>query len=276
MGSALKTIRDGEFPNYKSTGLTWDEYCKTKFRFGKRAADYYIAAWLTAQNCGVPADYSPRSLRPLTGLTPKHQKEAWSKAKSLTKNGRPSSKDIQVAASQYAAKPLAGWTLRAAHAVHELHFKIGLKKALAGATEEQIREYCGRLDEYALDWAERHNAIPATFDPEIVRSRCERRSPAVDKQLNVDDEGEFDKAEAAARFEFFVRQAYDALSELYELFDLEPSLAETAPLKESLQELCDVAVRLFDFMASEGVLEPLLSEISVAHVAGVESVNKKR
>lgn len=172
MGRDLKIIRDQR--HYDSTSQTWDDYCKGRFRFGKRAADYYIAAWLTAQNCGVPDDFSPRSLRPLTRLTPDHQKQAWANAVAMTKKGRPSPKDIQVAASKFAAKPLTEWTVRAAHAVHEQYYKIGLKKALAGANDQQTEQYCERLGEYALDWVERHNTIPATFDLETAWERLEK------------------------------------------------------------------------------------------------------
>ncbi len=79
--------------------------------------------------------------------------------------------EIRVAVSRLTSKPMAEWSVRAAQAIHELHFKIGLRKALAGATEEQTIRYCERLHEYALDWSERHNAVLATFDVEIALKR---------------------------------------------------------------------------------------------------------
>jgi len=173
MGRDLKMIRDQPL-YYCSTGQTWDDYCRGRFRFGRRAADYYIAAWVTAQLCGVPDDFSPRSLRPLTRLTPEHQQQAWANAVNMTKKGRPSPKDIKVAASKFTTKPMTAWTLRAAHAVHERYFRIGLKKALAGATEEQIKEYCELLSEYVLDWTERHNATPVMFDVETAMERVRK------------------------------------------------------------------------------------------------------
>lgn len=64
--------------------------------------------------------------------------------------------------------------MRAAHAIHEQYFRIGLKKALAGATEEQIKEYCELLNEYVLDWAERHSATPVAFDIKTATEQVER------------------------------------------------------------------------------------------------------
>src|SRR5260370_1586876 len=76
MGRDLRTIREDPQKGYRSTGLTWDKYCRARFRFGKRAADYYISAWVAPQNCGVPGEFSARGFRPLNRITPKAPTEA--------------------------------------------------------------------------------------------------------------------------------------------------------------------------------------------------------
>ncbi|MCX6922297.1 MAG: hypothetical protein NT154_03630, partial [Verrucomicrobia bacterium] len=142
MGRDLQIIRDqGDYNG------TWDKYCKHRFRFSARAGNYYIAAWRTAENCGVPDHVSARALRPLTGLAPERQREAWATAVGMTRDGVPSAKMVEIAASALTRKQMAPWSLRAARQIVSLGLKRTLEKAYAWANDEQKAQLAAELED---------------------------------------------------------------------------------------------------------------------------------
>lgn len=240
IGRDLKIIRDHP-EYYRSAAKSWDLYCKGRFGFGKRQANYYVAAWMTAQNCGVPDDFSPRILRPLTGLSPEYQRQAWATATALSRSERPSSRDISIAASQFSKRPLAAWTERAAQRVGEQYFRLGFSKALVGANEEQARDYSNRLLELVQDWARRHSPFPRA-------NHRDKPSECHSLEINGNDEGDFNEAQAAAHFESYVRQTVSNLSEAYEFLDLDPKLAKSPTMKKLLKNLRAKSNAFFAFL----------------------------
>ncbi|MCX6923331.1 MAG: hypothetical protein NT154_09010 [Verrucomicrobia bacterium] len=142
IGRDLQTIRDRRL--YADT---WDKYCKGRFNFSGRSGNFYISAWRTAQYCGVPEHISPRALRPLTGLAPERQREAWAAAVSMTRDGVPSAKTVEIAASALTRKQMAPWSLRSARQIVSLGFKRTLEKAYAWANDEQKAQLASELED---------------------------------------------------------------------------------------------------------------------------------
>jgi hypothetical protein len=142
MGRDLQVIRD----KGRYTG-TWDKYCKRRFKFSGRAGNYYIAAWRVAENCNAPNHVSPRALRPLTGLTPERQREAWAAAVSMTRNGVPSAMMVEIAAAKFTRPRLAPWSIGAARQIVSRGFKRTLQKAFSGASDEQKAQLNSELDD---------------------------------------------------------------------------------------------------------------------------------
>lgn len=79
VGDALLTIRDKRL--YREEFGTFEEYCRTKWRFSKSHANRYIAASSVTHTLeDIDPNVMPKSesqIRPLTALKPAEQKRVW-------------------------------------------------------------------------------------------------------------------------------------------------------------------------------------------------------
>jgi hypothetical protein len=142
MGRDLEVIR-----NKRRYAGNWDNYCQSRFKFSGRSGNYYIGAWRVAENCGVPPEVHPRALRPLIGLTPKNQREAWAVAVATTRKGIPGARQIEIAASKFTKKPIAPWSLKLAKLIVVRGFKRTVERACNGASEVQKEHLDAELHE---------------------------------------------------------------------------------------------------------------------------------
>jgi hypothetical protein len=142
MGRDLEIIRDND--QYEGT---WDKYCRRRFRFSGRNGNYYISAWRTAQICGVPEDFPPRALRPLTRLTPEKQRDAWAVAVALTRAGIPSAMQIEIAVHKFTRRPISEWSISIARQIVSRGFIKTVQKAYNGANSEQMMQLDSELPE---------------------------------------------------------------------------------------------------------------------------------
>ncbi len=81
-GKALKLLRDQKL--YRSSHKTFEEYCKDRFEYNRRQPYHLIEAAAVVDNlseeCAPMVHILPtseRQVRPLTGLEPLQQREAW-------------------------------------------------------------------------------------------------------------------------------------------------------------------------------------------------------
>jgi len=78
VGNALLEIRDNRL--YRSDYSTFEDYCRERWGFSKRYANYQIEAAKTMANLGTIVPILPATetqARPLTSLQPEQQREAW-------------------------------------------------------------------------------------------------------------------------------------------------------------------------------------------------------
>ena len=105
-GKALRELRDRRL--YRSTHKTFEEYCLERFGFKRRHPYQLINAAEVVDNllemcanraqnfCGAPAlPTSEYQVRPLVGLEPEQQRQAWRQAVEETKGKVPSSRLVK-------------------------------------------------------------------------------------------------------------------------------------------------------------------------------------
>jgi len=98
VGQALLEIRDQRL--YRETHATFEEYCKERWRWGRKYVDKQIAAASVASNL-TPIGVVPGNeaqVRPLVSLAPEVQREVWS---TVTANGsQPTMKQVMAEVSR--------------------------------------------------------------------------------------------------------------------------------------------------------------------------------
>src|SRR4030042_6085647 len=80
VGSALMSIRESRL--YRATHATFEDYCRERWGWSQRNVNYQIKAAEIAAHLGtaVPKPEAEKHVRPLAGLEPKDQAEAWGEA----------------------------------------------------------------------------------------------------------------------------------------------------------------------------------------------------
>lgn len=98
VGDALREIRDRRL--YREHYDNFESYCQDRWEFTRERARQLIAAATVASNL-VAAGHEPpaneRQARPLAGLAPEAQAEAWEKANEAT-DGQPTAADVAAVA----------------------------------------------------------------------------------------------------------------------------------------------------------------------------------
>jgi hypothetical protein len=107
VGNALLRIRDERL--YRAEFANFHEYCLQRWQFTRRSADRLIsAAAVTGQLRPIGLIPSSESVaRPLTGLPPAQQREAWQAAVADSPGGQPTAKQVTAAVSKIV--PIAGY-----------------------------------------------------------------------------------------------------------------------------------------------------------------------
>ena len=110
VGTALLTVRDKRL--YKQLDYSaFADYCEERWGMVRRQADRLISAAQVASNVR-PIGLTPTAetqVRPLTGLEPEKQREAWQKAVETT-NGRPTEKAVRAAVDLVTKPSVVGKT----------------------------------------------------------------------------------------------------------------------------------------------------------------------
>jgi len=103
VGNALLEIRDSRL--YRHEFATFEDYCRDQWQMSRRHVNRLIASAEVAGNLGPigPIPQSESQIRPLTGLEPEEQREAWNQAVNDSSNGKPTAKDVGVAVDQLKA-----------------------------------------------------------------------------------------------------------------------------------------------------------------------------
>ena len=102
VGSALLSIRDQRL--YKETHKSFESYCRERWQMTKTNANRLVQGAEVAVNL-TPMGVIPTServARPLTGLKPEQQVEAWSNAVEAA-GGTPAAKDVEAAVADILA-----------------------------------------------------------------------------------------------------------------------------------------------------------------------------
>jgi hypothetical protein len=105
VGNALAAIRDGKL--YRETHKTFEDYCSSKWNMVASRARQLIAAAETVEAVESVTTVTPSSeaqTRPLAGLEPEQQREAWTAAVEAS-DGKPTAKDVAAAVENIAPKP---------------------------------------------------------------------------------------------------------------------------------------------------------------------------
>ncbi len=104
VGNALLEIRDSRL--YRQQFGTFEDYCHERWQMTHRRANQLIGAAEVIHNLGTVVPVQPtseRQLRPLTGLEPEEQREAWNQAVNDSSNGKPTAKDVEAAVDRLKA-----------------------------------------------------------------------------------------------------------------------------------------------------------------------------
>jgi hypothetical protein len=100
VGGALFRIRDRRL--YRLTHETFEDYCRDRWKMGKSYANRMIAASEVVGNLtpigAVPATES--QARPLASLPFDQQREAWTRAITSSRNGKPTAAQVQAAVDE--------------------------------------------------------------------------------------------------------------------------------------------------------------------------------
>jgi predicted lipoprotein len=88
VGNSLLEIRDSRL--YRDTHATFEDYCVERWKFARNYANKLIAAAGVTLNLGtiVPTPTHESQVRPLAGLEPEQQREAWDAAVKSAPNGK--------------------------------------------------------------------------------------------------------------------------------------------------------------------------------------------
>src|SRR6266850_2708468 len=86
VGNALLEIRDSKL--YRQEFGTFEEYCRQRWKIARNYANKLIAAAEVVSNLGtnVPKPRNESQVRPLVGMEPEQQREAWRIASEATPN----------------------------------------------------------------------------------------------------------------------------------------------------------------------------------------------
>lgn len=108
VGNALLAIRDARL--YRQTHGAFEDYCRDRWGMGRDSADYYILTAKVAQNIAedlrqLPPPSNKEQVRPLIGLPPEHQREAWKEAIDTAPDGRLTGKHVANVAERYKPNP---------------------------------------------------------------------------------------------------------------------------------------------------------------------------
>lgn len=102
VGNALAAIRDGKL--YKETHKTFEDYCRQKWNMVASRARQLIAASTAVESVESVTTVTPRTeaqVRPLVGLEPEQQREAWQAAVEAS-DGKPTAKHVEAAVERVA------------------------------------------------------------------------------------------------------------------------------------------------------------------------------
>jgi hypothetical protein len=95
VGDALREIRDSRL--YRETGGTFEEYVKARWGWSRRRAYQLIAGADVAGNVNPGSHATEKAFRPLVGLPPEEQREAWESAVDSAPDGSPTAADVALA-----------------------------------------------------------------------------------------------------------------------------------------------------------------------------------
>ena len=106
VGNALLEIRDSRL--YRTTHGTFEDYCRERWGFSRPRAYQLIDAAQVAGNLSTLVDTPIKSethLRPLAGLPPELQREAWAAAVQTAPNGKVTAAHVQIVVNEYTRPP---------------------------------------------------------------------------------------------------------------------------------------------------------------------------
>ena len=102
VGKALKTIRDKKL--YRDNYNSFETYCRDRWDMARRTAYQFINAFMVVENvrnCAQVLPANEAQTRPLTKLTPRQQRKAWSFIVKTAPNGKITAKYITKIICQY-------------------------------------------------------------------------------------------------------------------------------------------------------------------------------
>jgi hypothetical protein len=111
VGNALLDISERRL--YRVAYKEFESYCRERWNFTRARAYQLIEAARINENLSTRVDKpdsdvsmptSEKQVRPLAGLPPEKQREAWSQASSASKNGKPTPQDVKRAADKVSGR----------------------------------------------------------------------------------------------------------------------------------------------------------------------------
>lgn len=123
VGNALAAIREARL--YRADYATFEDYCRERWQMSRAYAYRMIGAAEVVENLSPIGDIVPpvneSQARPLTGLAPKQQRQAWQKANEAAGEGKVTAVHVRAAADEvryqtaFALQMTAGDWLRQRH-----------------------------------------------------------------------------------------------------------------------------------------------------------------
>ena len=97
VGSALLEIRDSRL--YRSTHVTFEDYCRDRWKMARNYANKLILAAVVVANLGttVPIPTNEAQVRPLTDLEPEQQRKVWLQAVNNAPMGKVTALNVEAA-----------------------------------------------------------------------------------------------------------------------------------------------------------------------------------
>jgi hypothetical protein len=147
-----------EFARIRASGVVknWSKWCRENWNKSKRAIDYLISQSEVWERLKLAEDFPITRLRPLIGLSPWQQTQAWQQANqyAMKSDGQPTATSIKMAATKVTGKPTKNpppeWSLSQAKRIFGAGVVAAANKAVIGATREQAKAF--------------HEELPALMD----------------------------------------------------------------------------------------------------------------
>jgi hypothetical protein len=163
-GAALKQIREAKL--YRHRDKTFEDYCRARFNFSRRNADYLIIAVEVIDNLLTSASQKMRSIAsqkyqflptstrqalPLSKLPPEQQVLAWEKALDNAQSGNPSGKLVAMVVEEMRNQPKRPNELKQSR---QSQFQVNSVVRIVGKDNRELKPYLscwGVIDEVRED-----------------------------------------------------------------------------------------------------------------------------